>query len=116
LLALRSASAGVFVLSDRAWTPSLISCSNSAYTWRCRATAVFPSNAAETISTLKCVSASGSPDGFPECPACMKLSSLIFRDDGARPAVSFDSILPNIGRAAVDMARRSIPRTRRARD
>eukprot|EP00230_Micromonas_polaris_P009430 CAMPEP_0117641926 /NCGR_PEP_ID=MMETSP0802-20121206/9604_1 /TAXON_ID=38833 /ORGANISM="Micromonas sp., Strain CCMP2099" /LENGTH=62 /DNA_ID=CAMNT_0005446925 /DNA_START=163 /DNA_END=351 /DNA_ORIENTATION=+ len=60
---------------------------------RCLATGIFPSNAAETISTLKCVSASGSPDGFPECPACLKLSSLMMSDVGARPEVTFASIL-----------------------
>ena len=51
---------------------------------RCLATGSFPSNFEDTISTLKWVSASGSPEGLPECPACMKLSSLITSDVGAR--------------------------------
>jgi hypothetical protein len=42
---------------------------------RWRTTGSLPSKRADTTSTLKCVSASGSPDGLPEWPACLKLSS-----------------------------------------
>ena len=54
-------------MMDSAWMPSESRLPSASYTSLCRARSRRPSNFGDTISTLKCVSASAAPVGLPAC-------------------------------------------------
>ena len=68
---------------DSAWMPSESRLPSASYTSRCRARSRRPSNFGDTISTLKCVSASAAPVGSPRPGDAAQALSPGFGDYGA---------------------------------